>query len=110
MKQRKQTRITWIGKLDGGQLDVMWNYLKFKGEGVTVREIENLEKLLDELRTLMVQKSAGQPNREAKTSGYVEFEDLETILNCIIIETMGIYLGGGFEKLKGMIENEQERD
>lgn len=98
---------TWIGKLDGGQLDVMWNYLRFKGEGVNIKEIENLEKSLDELRTLMIQKSAGQPNRESKTSGYVEFEDLETVLNNIVIETMWIYLGGGFEMLKGAIENEQ---
>ena len=79
---------TWIGKLDGGQLDVMWNYLRFKGEGVNIKEVENLEKSLDELRTLMIQKSAGQPNRESKTSGYVEFEDLETVLNNIVIETM----------------------
>lgn len=45
---------TWIGKLDGGQLDVMWNYLRFKGEGVNIKEIESLEKSLDELRTLMI--------------------------------------------------------
>lgn len=96
---------TWIGKLDSGQLDVMWNYLRFKGEGVNIKEVENLEKSLDELRTLMIQKSAGQPNRESKTSGYVEFEDLETVLNNIVIETMWIYLGGGFAKLKGAIEN-----
>jgi hypothetical protein len=100
---------TWIGKLDGGQLDVMWNYLRFKGEGINVKEVENLEKSLDELRTLMIQKSAGQPNRESKTSGYVEFEDLETVLNNIIIETMWIYLGGGFTKLKGVIENNDRK-
>lgn len=100
---------TWIGKLDGGQLDVMWNYLRFKGEGVNIKEIENLEKSLDELRTLMIQKSAGQPNRESKTSGYVEFEDLETVLNNIVIETMWIYLGGGFTKLKGAIENNDRK-
>ena len=100
---------TWIGKLDGGQLDVMWNYLRFKGKGVNIKEIESLEKSLDELRTLMIQKSAGQPNRESKTSGYVEFEDLETVLNNIIIETMWIYLGGGFTKLKGVIENDDRK-
>lgn len=86
---------------------MMWNYLRFKGEGVNIKEIENLEESLDELRTLMIQKSAGQPNRESKTSGYVEFEDLETVLNNIVIGTMWIYLGGGFEMLKGAIENEQ---
>lgn len=99
--------LTWIGKLDGGQLDVMWNFLRFKGEGVSIEEVEYLEKSLDKLRTLMVQKSAGQPNRESKTLGCVELEDLETVLNCIVVETMWIYLGGGFAKLKGAIENEQ---
>lgn len=100
-------KVTWIEKLDGGQLDMMWNFLKFKGKGVTVHEVEGLENLLDQLRTAMIQKSAGQPNREAKTSGYVEFEDLGTILNSIIIETMAVYLGGGFEKLKEAIESEK---
>lgn len=100
---------TWIGKLDSGQLDVMWNFLRFKGKGVNIKEIESLEKSLDELRTLMIQKSAGQPNRESKTSGYVEFEDLETVLNSIVIETMWIYLGGGFTKLKGVIGNDDRK-
>lgn len=98
---------TWIGKLDGGQLDMMWNFLRFKGEGVSIEDVEYLEKSLDELRTLMIQKSAGQPNRNPKTSEYVELEDLETVLNCIVVKTMWIYLGGGFTKLKGAIENEQ---
>lgn len=98
---------TWIDKLDGGQLDVMWNFLRFTGEGASIEDVENLEKMLDKLRTLMIQKSAGQPNCKSKTSGYVEFEDLETVLKCIVAETMWIYLGGGFAKLKGVIENEQ---
>lgn len=50
---------TWIGKLDGGQLDAMWDFLRLKGEGASIEDVEYLEKSLDKLRTLMVQKSAG---------------------------------------------------
>ena len=39
----------------------------------------------------------------------LEFEDLGTIINCIVIETMQIYLSGGLDKLeesiKGGVDN-----
>lgn len=97
---------TWIERLDKG-FDPMWNFLRFHPEKPTVKDIEILEKYLDDLRTLMVQKSAGQPGRESKTSGYVEFEDLEMTINSIVIQTMWIYLSGGLKMLKeGLINGE----
>lgn len=96
--------ITWLGKLNGGQLDVMWQFLQFKTEPPTVREIENLESLLDSLRVLMVQKT--DKNRGGKTKGTEDFADLETVLNSIIVEVMGIYLEGGFEIMKGALKDE----
>lgn len=97
---------TWTERLDKG-LDPMWNFLRFHPEKPTVKDIEILEKYLDDLRTLMVQKSAGQPGRESKTSGYVEFEDLEMTINSIVIQTMWIYLSGGLKMLKeGLINGE----
>lgn len=85
----------------------MWNFLRFHPEKPTVKDVEVLEKYLDDLRTLMVQKSAGQPGRESKTSGYVEFEDLEMTINSIVIQTMWIYLSGGLKMLKeGLINGE----
>lgn len=85
----------------------MWDFLRFHPEKPTVKDIKILEKYLDDLRTLMVQKSAGQPGRESKTSGYVEFEDLEMTINSIVIQTMWIYLSGGLKMLKeGLINGE----
>lgn len=95
---------TWIDKLDGGQLDLMWNFLRFKGDGVKLNEVEALEKHLNELRTAMVQKTGGQEKYSSKTEGAVNIDDLGTIINCIVIEAMSIYLGGGFEMLKKHME------
>jgi hypothetical protein len=97
---------TWIGKLDGGQLDMMWTFLRFHGEKPTVREIEGLEASLDSLRTMMIQKGDG--SREGKTAGAELFADMETVLNSIIIETMWLYLSGGLTMLKEVLGNEQD--
>lgn len=99
---------TWIDKLDGGQLDLMWNFLRFKGDGVKLNEVEALEKHLNELRTAMIQKTGGQEKYSSKTEEAVNIDDLGTIINCIVIETMSIYLGGGFEMLKKLIEGEND--
>lgn len=96
---------TWTERLDAG-LDPMWDFLRFHPEKPTVKDVEVLENYLDDLRTLMVQKSAGQPGRESKTSGDVAFEDLEMTMNAIIIQTMWIYLSGGTKMLKEVIKSE----
>ena len=93
---------TWIGKLDGGQLAVMWNFLRFHGEKPTIREIEGLEASLDSLHVIMIQKGDG--SREGKTAGAELFTDMETVLNNIIIETMWLYLSGGLTMLKDVIK------
>jgi hypothetical protein len=95
---------TWLGKLDGGQLDVMWNFLRFHGGKPTVREIKGLEASLDSLRAMMIQKGDG--SREGKTAGAELFDEMETVLNNIIIETMWIYLSGGFEMLKEVLSSD----
>lgn len=94
---------TWTERLDAG-LDPMWDFLRFHPEKPTVKDVEVLENYLDDLRTLMAQKSAGQPGRESKTSGYVAFEDLEMTINSIVIQTMWIYLSGGTKMLKEVIK------
>ena len=94
----------WIGKLDGGQLDAMWNFLRFHREKPSIGDIETLESHLDDLRTMMIQKNGGQEQYTGKTEGAVNFGDMETILNCIVIETMWIYLGGGLKMLKEVIQ------
>ena len=95
---------TWLGKLDGGQLDLMWNFLRFHPDKPTVKEIDGLTENLDRLRTMMIQKGDG--SREGKTAGAELFTEMETVLNSIIIETMWIYLSGGFEMLKEVVKND----
>lgn len=106
MYKDKAISPSWLGKLDGGRLDLMWQFLQFHGEKPTVKEIEGLEENLDSLRVAMVQKSGGQESRNVKTAGAVDFADIETVLNNIIIETMWIYLSGGFKMLKEVIGDE----
>ena len=89
---------TWIGKLDGGQLDLMWNFLRFHRDKPTVKEIDGLIENLDRLRTMMIQKGDG--SREGKTAGAELFDDMETVLNNIVVETMWLYLSGGLKMLK----------
>lgn len=101
---KRADAVRWIGKLDGGQLDMMWNFLRFHGDKPTVREIEGLEANLDSLRTMMIQKGDG--HREGKTAGAELFDDMETVLNNIIIETMWLYLSGGFEMLKEVLNSD----
>jgi hypothetical protein len=99
-----ERRVTWLGKLDGGQLDVMWNFLRFHGDKPTVKEIDGLTENLDRLRTMMIQKGDG--HREGKTAGAELFDDMETVLNNIIIETMWLYLSGGLEMLKEVLNSD----
>ena len=94
----------WTEKLDNGQLDLMWSFLQFRRNDVSLKDIQNLENLLDDLRTAMLQKSGGQPDNSGTKKDYINFEDIGTIVNCIVVETMHIYLHGGFEKLKEVLK------
>ena len=85
-----------IEELDRGQLDLMWNFLKM-GNGKP--NIAALKENLDALRQLMIQKTAGQETY--RKSHEIQYEDLGTIINCIVIETMQLYLSGGLDKLEG---------
>jgi hypothetical protein len=98
---------TWLERLDSGQLDAMWGFLQFhKNQKPEVIEIEQLEDMLDKLRVAMVQKSAGQPGRECVISGAVDFDDIQTLINCIVVYSMSIYLEGGFDLLKGALKGD----
>lgn len=82
-----------VGALDAGQLDMMWNFLRI---GHQKPNIPALKELCDQLRQAMIQKDAGQRGK----SGAVNFADLGTIVNSIVIETMCLYLSGALDKLE----------
>ena len=95
--------ITDTEKFDKEQLDFMWNFLKM---GIPKSNIPALKKLLDDLRRVMTQKTAGQ--QPYKKANDIPFEDLGTIVNSIVIETMMLYLSGDLDKLEKMKEEKRE--
>ena len=76
-----------VTALDAGQLDMMWNFLRM---GHQKPNIPALKELCNQLRQAMIQKDAGQRG----TPGTVNFADLGTIVNGIVIEAMCLYLSG----------------
>ena len=82
-------------ELDEGQLDMMWNFLRF---GNQEANIPALKDLCEQLRQAMVQKAGGR--REKEPECYVDIQDVGTIVNCIVIETMCLYLHGDLDKLE----------
>lgn len=83
-----------IKELDAGQLDLMWQFLQM---GHQKSNIPALKENLDLLRQAMIQKNAGQEKYSTKEC--VNFQELGTIINCIVIETMCLYLSGDLDKL-----------
>lgn len=84
-----------LENLDHNQLELMWSFLKM-GNGKP--NIAALKGNLDALRQMMIQKTAGQ--EAYKKPHEAPFEDLGTIINCIVIEAMQLYLSGGLDKLE----------
>lgn len=84
-----------VENLDNGQLGLMWNFLKM-GSGKP--NIPVLKEHLDALRQLLIQKTGGE--QSCSKAFEIPFEDADTIINCIVIETMQIYLSGGLDKLE----------
>lgn len=88
------------------QLDTMWNFLKFKhGQKAN---IPALKENLDSLRVLLTQKSAGQP--KYSKADYVSFDDLDTVVNCIVIESMQLYLSGDLDRLEMLHDDTKRTD
>lgn len=88
-----------VSALDAGQLDMMWSFLMM---GKQESNVEALKENCDLLRQAMIQKTAGQ-----RKEGGVNFDDIGTICNCIVIEAMCLYLSGDLDKLEGMQNDKQ---
>ena len=76
-----------IEDLDRGQLDLMWNFLRFKCGQVS--NIPTLKEHLNQLRQAMLQNTGGQ--KKYKKAYDVPREDIGTIINCIVIEYIREY-------------------
>ena len=89
-----------LEELDRRQLELMWSFLVM-GKGKP--NIAALKDNLDALRQMMIQKTAGQePYRKPHE---IPCEDLCTIINCIVIETMQLYLSGSLDRLEKELDN-----
>lgn len=84
-----------VKRLDEGQLEMMWNFLRM---GYQKPNIQALKENLDAIRQMMIQKTAGQGGYS--TSEAVSFDDLQTHINCVVIEAMCLYLSGRLDKLE----------
>ena len=84
-----------VKNLDAGQLELMWNFLRM---GYQKANVPALKDLCGQLRQAMIQKTAGQ--RDDDPEYYTKFEDIGTIINSIVIETMALYLSGELDKLE----------
>lgn len=89
-----------VKRLDNGQLEFTYNFLRM---GYQKPNVPALKELCDKLRQAMIQKTAGQRDDDPKE--YVSFDDLPTIINCIVIEAMALHLSGALDKLEKVIEN-----
>lgn len=84
-----------VKRLDEGQLDMMWNFLRFGYQEKP--HIPTLKQHLDAIRQMMIQKTAGQEGYS--TNGAISFDDLQTHINCVVIESMCLYLSGALDRL-----------
>ena len=85
-----------LEELDTGQLEMMWNFLRI---GYQKPNVPALKESCNMLRKLLIQKTAGQKEG-------ISFEDIGTLINCIVIEALCLYLSGDLDKLEAM-QNEQ---
>lgn len=93
-----------IRNLDEGQLDVMWQFLQM---GHQTSNIPALKEHLNQLRQAMIQKTAGQRKDDPKD--YVDWADLGTIINCIVIESLCLLLSGDLDLLEQVKREEGEQ-
>lgn len=95
-----------IKELDAGQLETMWNFLKLQQRDTCTKEdVRQLKEHLDTIRQALVQKRSGR--REGDPKNYVDFEDVGTYINFVIVDALQLYVHGGFDKLEEVLPDER---
>lgn len=92
-------------ELDAGQFDLMWNMIRFGYQGAP--HIGTLKSYCDQLRQAMIQKSSGMSKKDPKH--YVRFDEIGTIINIIVVETMCLYLSGALDKLEEIYKDHDKQ-
>lgn len=92
--------------LDAGQLELMWNFLRFGYQDKP--HIPTLKEHLEAIRQAMIQKTGG--NRPDDPPYYTDHDDIGTHINCVVIEAMCLYLSGELDKLEAQDGKEQRNN
>lgn len=82
--------------------DTMWAFLMDKGQK---SNIEALKEYVYDLIKMTTQKDAGQ--RKAKQN--INWNELDMVMMSIVIEATALVLSGDLDKIKGNLQEEQER-
>ena len=91
-----------LKELDEGQLQAMWSFLKLQRKSTCTKEdVKMLKEHLDIIRQAMVQKTAGQRDTDPDT--YVDFVDIGTYINFVVIEALQLYIHGGLDELEKVL-------
>lgn len=97
-----------IRELDKCQLDTMWNFLKLQRKNTcTKSDVKLLKEHIDVIRQSMVQKTAGQ--READPATYVDFADIGTYINFVVIDALQLRICGGLDVLEEVLPDEKRK-
>lgn len=89
--------MTNIERLKSDGFDMMWQFLLMGGQKAN---IPALKEHCAALQQAMLQKTGGQ--EKYKKAVDVDFDDVPTLINCIAIEAMALYLSGDLDKLEGL--------
>ena len=77
-------------------LDAMWVFAQMGGYKLHPSDIDAMKDACEQLRHMLVQKTAGQ--RRDKP-GDIDFHELDAVTNTIVICAMTLYLSGGLDAL-----------
>lgn len=92
-----------IKELDAGQLQAMWNFLKLQDRNTCVKDdVRILKEHLDIIRQAMVQKTSGR-SKDYGEKNYIDFEDVGTYINFVVIDALQLYVCGGLDKLEEVL-------
>lgn len=87
-----------VASLDAGQLEMMWSFLQLGQIEATDADVDNLIQNADIIRQALIQKTAGQRSGDPK--GYVDFNDLGTYINMLVLNVLVLRIGGRLERMK----------
>lgn len=108
VKMSAGTNQNKLSELDAGQLAFMWNFLKLRKENSCTKEdVRSLKENLDKIRLALVQKTAGQRRGDSESNS-VNFGDLGSYVNFVVMDALALYIYGGLDVLENALPERSE--